>query len=339
MSVLVIMPNSEDYLADGLLHGLRTELGASVVDFPKADFLYKSYPEAWRGLLYGRGFGLYCLLDDIEIDRNRMFQRATDGEFELIVFADIWRSFGAFTELVTRIPPTTFLAVVDGADRQAPYPYSGRYWRQRLWWTLPRAHTRALYFKRELTGRTGMWRSYLLCPPALGERIPGVARMQPISFSFPEEKIVPEPPVKERLLASHVVDEELARRIGAATGYVFDDEASYYADLRGARFAVTTRRSGWDCLRHYEIAANGAVPCFRCLDDKPPRCAPHGLDATNTINYRDADELLALLDAVDDARYAELQAGALAWARANTTRARARALLDACGYDRIDVRA
>lgn len=326
------MPNCEDYLADGLLHGLRTELGANALDFPKADFLYTTYPEEQRLSLYGRGFGLYGLLDDIPLDRNRVFARAANGEFELIVFADIWRSFGAFTELIPRIPRSTFVAVVDGADREAPYPYAARYWRQRLWWTLPRAHTRALYFKRELTGRTGTWRAYLLCPPALGERIPSVARMRPISFSFPEEKIVEEPPVKAQLLASHVVDEEVAGRIGASTSYVFEDEASYYADLRSARFAVTTRRTGWDCLRHYEIAANGAVPCFRRLGDKPARCAPHGLDETNTVIYRDASELLASIAAIDDTRYAAMQARSMEWARANTTRERAQALLQACGY-------
>ena len=139
-------------------------------------------------------------------------------------------------------------------------------------------------------------------------------------------------PPKDRLLASHVVDAEVAERVGAQTAYAFDSEDAYRADLQRARFGVTTRRAGWDCLRHYELAANGCVPCFRDLDRKPPLCAPFGLDESNCVPYRDADDLLAKLERIDDSRYAELQAGALAWARANTTRERARQFLATLGF-------
>jgi hypothetical protein len=71
------------------------------------------------------------------------------------------------------------------------------------------------------------------------------------------------------------------------------------------------------------------VPCFRNLDDKPASCAPHGLDDSNCVTYRDADRLLARLDAMDDDEYERLQRGALAWARANTTRERALEFLGA----------
>jgi hypothetical protein len=112
---------------------------------------------------------------------------------------------------------------------------------------------------------------------------------------------------------------------------VFDTEADYYADLRRSRFGVTTKREGWDAMRHYEIAANGCVPCFRDLDRKPAASAPHGLDETNSIAYRDHDDLMAALEGISDDRYTELQAGALAWARANTTRRRAEEFLAAAG--------
>jgi hypothetical protein len=87
--VLFLTAPHEDYLADGLLHGLRSLLGADVVDFPKAEFLYQDYPPDKRGELYGRGFSLYCLLPDIRVDRLRTLERAREGEFDLIVFADI----------------------------------------------------------------------------------------------------------------------------------------------------------------------------------------------------------------------------------------------------------
>jgi hypothetical protein len=331
--ILFLTSNHEDYLADGLFHGLRTILGADVVDFPKREFAYDSYPEERRGDLYGRGFSLYALLPDLPMDRNRLFHQAADGKFDLVVFADIWGAFGMFAQLAPELRGHTPIAVLDGADRPEPYPYAGLWWRRRVWWTLPRAHTRATYFKREITPWTGTFRAYLTLPPVLASRLPSIRGMREIAFSFPEEKIVSEGPLKDRLIASHVVDPQVAERIGAATKYAFADERDYYADLQRSRFGITTKRAGWDCLRHYEQAANGCVPCFRELDRKPARCAPHGLDESNCVIYDDPDELLARLERMDEDTYSRLQAGALAWARANTTRRRAEQFLHACGVD------
>lgn len=332
--ILFLTADHEDYLADGLLHGLRTLLGADIVDYPKAGFLYDSYPRERRDELYGRGFTLYGLLPDIDVDRHRPLERARAGEFDMVVFADIWSSFGRFVQLAPELRGTP-LAVLDGADRQEPYPYAGKWWRKRMWWALPRAHTRALYFKRELTPLTGWFRSFLLLPPPLAAWLPSIRGMREISFSFPSEKILPAPAAgRERLLATHVVDPEVAARVGAGTSYAFASEADYYADLQSARFGITVKRAGWDCLRHYEQAANGCVPCFRALERKPLRCAPHGLHEGNCITYSNYDELMAQLQEIDDERYDELQAGALAWARANTTVRRAEQFLEACGLTR-----
>lgn len=333
--VLFLTCPREDYLADGLLHGLRSLLGADVVDYPKADHLYESYPAERRRSLRGHGFTLYGLLADIEVDRYRPLDRAQHGEFDLIVFGDIWFSFGSFVELAPRITGTP-MAVLDGADRQEPYPYAGEWWRRRVWWMLPRAHSRALYFKRELTPLTGWFRSFLALPPALATALPSIRKMREISFSIPAEKVLGSPPeTKTRLFASHVVDDEVAVRAGAQTSYAFEREEDYYADLQGARFGITVKRAGWDCLRHYEVAANGCVPCFRELDRKPPRCAPHGLHEGNCVPYRDYDDLMRRLEGIDEVRYHALQAGALEWAAANTTERRAALFLAACGFPAV----
>jgi hypothetical protein len=131
-----------------------------------------------------------------------------------------------------------------------------------------------------------------------------------------------------------VVDEQVAERVGASTSYAFADEAAYYADLRASRFGVTTKRGGWDCMRHYELAASGCVLCFRQLHAKPPSCAPHGLGPANALDYEDTDDLMAKLDALSPAAERELQEAALTWARENTTRAVATRFLRALGYDR-----
>ena len=151
------------------------------------------------------------------------------------------------------------------------------------------------------------------------------------SFAFPEEKIVDRVPPKAKLFARHVVDPEVAAMLpGSSIGHVFSNECDYFADLQSARYSVTTQRSGWDCMRHYEIAANGCVPCFRNLDKKPVSCAPHGLrPGQNCLLYHSAEELLRLTDSISDAEYLKLAEASLAWAHANSTAARAREVLTA----------
>jgi hypothetical protein len=329
--VLFVNPNYVDYLADGLFHGLRTLLGADVVDFPKAEPMYSSHPAGRRAALRGHGFTLYGLLDDIDVDRHACLERAQAGEFDLVVFSDIWRTFGLFTEWAPQLEGIVPMAVIDGADRVEPYPYAGLWWRRRGWWFLPRALNRATYFKREITPWTWWFRSYLTLPPAIARRAGLLRGLRPIAFSIPEQKIVSEPPPKTKDFPVHVVDEEVAGRLGVSTSYAFDSETAYYDDLRSSRFGITTKRAGWDCLRHYEIAANAAVPCFRDLAAKPPLSAPHGLGRANCIDYASADDLAAKTSAVSDDRYAELQAGALEWARANSTVRRAQAFLESNG--------
>jgi hypothetical protein len=247
------------------------------------------------------------------------------------VFADIWRSFGLFTQWMPQLRDRgVAMAVIDTGDRIEPYPWSGLWWRRRVWWFLPRAHRTALYFKREVTPWSAWFRTYLTVPGPVAARLRLLRWLRPISLSIPASFVVDEPPAKRKDWPGHVVDVEVATRVGARTAYAFDTAAAYHDDLRDSRFGVTTKRAGWDALRHYEIAAAGAVPCFRELDRKPATCAPFGLNRGNAIAYRDADDLLEQVAALDDEGYARLQEGAIAWARASTTEARARQFLRTC---------
>lgn len=332
-SILFINPNVEDYAADGVFHGLRTLLGERAVDFPKAEYLYDTVSEAARSRIRGHGFTLYGLLPDIPIDRDHCLERALGGEFDAVVFGDIWRTFGIFTEWGPQLADAGIrIAILDGSDRVEPYPFAGEWWRRRAWWFLPRAHTRGMYFKREVTPWTRWFASYLTLPPPFNAG--RLRTLHPLSFSIPAEKIVDAPGAKTQDFATHVVDEEVAARIGHPTAYAFADESAYVEDLRRSRFGITTKREGWDALRHYEIAAAGTVPCFRDLARKPPTCAPHGLVAgVNCIAYDDADDLLRQTGAVDDATYERLRDGALAWAAASSTTQRAREILRTIGLD------
>ncbi|HEX6651497.1 MAG TPA: hypothetical protein VF072_02040 [Thermoleophilaceae bacterium] len=320
-SILMLADRAEDYVADSLFHGLRTLLGADAVDFPKREQMYASMPPEQRSKLYGRGFGLYGLLEDISVDRSDVLDRARAGEFDAVIVGDIWRAWHWWLEVDREVPEPVSKAVVDGSDMPWIYPYGPPWWKTPRDWLLPRAHRRALYFKREWT------------------RLSGRARLAEIAISYPAEKMVTEPAAKTQDFTSHVVDVEVAERLGGdRTRYVerlryrFEREEDYLADLRASRWGVTTKRAGWDALRHYEIAANGAVPAFRRLDKKPPRCAPHGLvPGRNCIAYRDADDLFAQAGGTSDERHAELASGALAWARDNSTARRAEQVLARLG--------
>lgn len=82
----------------------------------------------------------------------------------------------------------------------------------------------------------------------------------PIGFSIPECKIVKEIPKKEVFLSDY--------RPGA--GYCFNSEEEYYNTYKNAIFGYTCCKAGWDCMRHYEILANGCIPWFAELKRCPP---------------------------------------------------------------------
>lgn len=90
-------------------------------------------------------------------------------------------------------------------------------------------------------------------------------RIHPMSYAFPAELMVAEVPAKRRVWAEVVPGLPETYRFGP------DEEEAYYRQYREARFGLTWKKGGWDCLRHYEILANGAIPVFRGLRDCPDR--------------------------------------------------------------------
>ncbi len=67
-------------------------------------------------------------------------------------------------------------------------------------------------------------------------------------------------------------DQDFASLIpGVLSTYIYDTEEEYFKGYQRAFYAVTCKKAGWDCLRHYEILANGCIPYFfkfRCLRRK-----------------------------------------------------------------------
>jgi hypothetical protein len=117
----------------------------------------------------------------------------------------------------------------------------------------------------------------------------------PISFSIPKTKIISYIPLKQKTFA-HIIP-------GNLKTYIFQDEPNYYKDYEISIYGHTQCKAGWDCLRHYEILANGCIPWFKDLQNCPKQTMTHfpknlvhsGMNSlynTSNNNYRNAIEKL-----------------------------------------------
>lgn len=79
--------------------------------------------------------------------------------------------------------------------------------------------------------------------------------IHPISFGIPEEIVVDQVPSKIK---------PFGRVIPGVKSTYFDPkhESLYYEDMQRSLFVFTYKKAGWDCFRHYEILASGALPLF-----------------------------------------------------------------------------
>jgi hypothetical protein len=151
----------------------------------------------------------------------------------------------------------------------------------------------------------------------------------PICFSISETKIVKEIPVKEKDFAFIIP--------GDLSTYIYTEEQEYYKDYQRSYYAITRKKGGWDCLRHYEILANGCIPYFINLEQCPQ----------NTMHLLPKDLILQAMRLpgvykgridhaqFDKQKYYEVLEKLLDYTKKNlTTRSVAQYVLDTMGYTR-----
>ena len=163
----------------------------------------------------------------------------------------------------------------------------------------------------------------MLAPNFLLKKLDFHKNLRKISFGFPAQKITDFSSLKkEKLFTKHIVDDEIASIIeDSVSSYAFTSEESYYQDIQKSKFGITTKRSGWDCLRHYEIAANGAVICFKDLDKKPPSCAPHDLiPSKNCLSYKNYKDLMFQINSLSEDEYKELLNQTYLWIQSKSSK-------------------
>jgi hypothetical protein len=292
MNILYLTTAHEDYLQDNLLYGLRMVRGADVVDYPRKDVLYRDYPKP-SSEMYGRGFTAWKILDEIAIDRTEIDRKIRDRYFDTVVFGNVWQQTSAILSYLKArrlIGSGARFVFVDGEDRRA------------IRWPLVPLGP---YYKRERM----TWAS---------------AFTRKIGFAIPAMKVRDESVEKTDLFARHVQCDEAYGidwiRQNCTRSYAFANEAAYYDNLARAKYAVTMKKAGWDCMRHYEIAANATVMAFFNLSAKPGACAPHGLkDMRNVVSFSTARELMEKIDHIEKHNlYGDLQRNSTCWALEHT---------------------
>jgi hypothetical protein len=114
-SILFLSGNAnEDYLSALTLIGLKELRGEGVIDQPKIEYVYKSYPNDIKKL-YGKGISYSKIIDDIYIDRNRIEERIMNREFELIIYASVHRGT-PYLNLVKKCYPANRIIYLCGED-------------------------------------------------------------------------------------------------------------------------------------------------------------------------------------------------------------------------------
>ena len=175
-------------------------------------------------------------------------------------------------------------------------------------------------------------RSLLEAWPA-GRACPG-GTLRPIFIGIPASEFVACAPRKYRAFQGGVKEPGVG-------DYAFGprDEAEYRRAYREAYFGVTKRKAGWDCMRHYEIVASGALPFFEDdLADCPELTLAHWpkklLQSLKTMTGVHAGNKTIdrpLLDA--SAEYAPANAALLYYARRRlTSEALATYVLESTGH-------
>ena len=101
---------------------------------------------------------------------------------------------------------------------------------------------KGFYFKRELYDKS--------------------SNIFPISFAIPSEKICDEINLNIKNILSPLIP-------GKISTYNYYEEQKYFKMYNDSLFSLTYRKTGWDCLRHYEILASGSIPLFLDIKNCP----------------------------------------------------------------------
>lgn len=232
-----------DYMMDMLFHGLQQIEDIEVIE---SDYLWHCYkcekdkhPHE-NHKLWGKGFTSYFLCEPTKYTYDQIKGMLEEKKYDVIMlplhhtFATNYSHIHQTVNFFRQF--CNKIVVIDGHDFQGVHHEIA---------------SKTIYFKRELI------------PEHEDKAIP-------ISFAFPEEKICKEDVNKTQDFSGLIPVNQNINPEYMKT-YIYDTEEAYYNQYKASRFALTSKKGGWDTLRHYEILANKSVPVFVDIEKCPQK--------------------------------------------------------------------
>jgi hypothetical protein len=219
-----------------LLHGFRSIFLENVVDYPIPWYMYKNAKEKfWDQKIpnNGKAYGAGFTIAGT-LSEKLIIDRGNIDEKILDHFFDLI-IYGSARRNLTK------LDIVLSSYKKNEIIFVDGQDQTDIRWNLINS---GIYFKRELIYED--------------------ERIHPIEFCFPEEKIFVGQSLEKTKLISSIIP-------GRLETYTFNIEEDYYKEYQNSYFAYTSKKGGWDCLRHYEIIANYCLPIFNNIEECPPR--------------------------------------------------------------------
>ena len=231
-----------DYQSDMLFHGLVKKLGKDVHTYHNLWWHHKSEkekdPERFDKI-WGNGFTIYGLLDEEEYT----YEPKQDVYNYDAVVIPIHHTMNKKDEHLQEVVNFFIekghekkqIIVVDGWDQE----YINK-----------DIANLCTYYKREMANHHEEY-------------------ARPISFAFPKEKIRKIDDSKRNIPFAPLVPVNQSIDPSYMSTYKYDTEKKYYDMYQTAYFSYTSKKGGWDTLRHYEIIANGSIPFFVDIENCP----------------------------------------------------------------------
>lgn len=249
MKILFIADNKGvDYQSDVVFHGLNCIPGIHVHTIKDLWYLFQNNSQKDILNLYGKGFSVTNriplekkIIEEISIAKENILSHY----YDLIIYGSIYRCDLLINEVLSTYKKEQIF-FIDGEDedftkvikRKIKIPFLSAKLRTKAL----QLSQKGIYFKRELRECD---RRYFF----------------PISFAIPEENIVKETPLKTKEVAFIIP--------GDTKTYIYNSEKDYYEGYAQAKYGITFKKAGWDCMRHYEILANACIPYFPRIEHCP----------------------------------------------------------------------
>ena len=256
-----------DYLELSILHGLKSLLKEKLIDVPKKDIIYGDFSKIKKEELHGRGFTLLNEPFEDIVDRKNL------KDIDFVIYGS-GHAYGedCFIEEYDKLAKYNSW-ILDGHDLYGKAKKMKKYRGEEVI-----GNQFEYSFKREL-----IFQENNIYPTGFG--IPQ-STIRKIDFDKKNKLF-------QKTAPMHSLFRKQTDLGGKRDHHIFQDEDNYFEDIASSWFGITSKKGGWDALRHYEIIAAGTLLLFRDYKKKPKLCSPQELPC---FSYSTKRELLNLMN-------------------------------------------